>query len=196
MRPLNPDGTEWTQDTANIAMREIKAQCKADLHRVEEARSEGALSAATNYSPVVETMRDDNDPRLGSVRVVDPVLAAMKFPGQDMEALLKSRWSEFCAERREETPYRVKHLQERREALAERHQADGKALEERIGGLTPRQSAPEPSAERITSGQMPLPPVAQAETVAGASMATVVVEASPVKKRAWKRGDRGRPPKV
>lgn len=190
MRPLNPNGTEWTRDTANIALREIKAECKADLHRIEEVKSEGKLSAANRYSPIVETMRDDNDPRLGSVRVVDPVLAAIKFPGRDMEALLKSRWSKFCADRREETPYRERHLQALREASAKRHQADGKALEDRIGGLTPRMSTPEPLAERITSGAMPLPPVATNTATLDAPQPSTAVEDEPIKRK------RGRPPKV
>ncbi len=195
MRPLNADGTAWGIESTQLALRTLKSKCKNDLHDMEERESGGRLNAENRYSPVIEVMRDKDNAALGSVRHADPVLASIKHTGQELESLLKSRWATFCESPQDEQPYLDQMIKALRTDAMAVMKSDGETIEERLGGLTPRMSAPEPSAERITSGMMPLPPVAQAETVADASTATVVVEASPVKKRAWKRGDRGRPPK-
>lgn len=115
MRPVNTNGIEWSRDTADMALQEIRAQAIQDLLDRDEQRSGGRMCKANNYAAYTEhelknkSLHPEQGMRRGNIQVViDPVLASIRHTGDEEQQLLAARWAEFCSEPRDEEPYRHK----------------------------------------------------------------------------------------
>lgn len=132
MRPVNQDGSEWAQKTANAKINEIKQAVKREMLARDEERSGGRMNAGNNWAPYVEVPKDagGHDPHgpMGARYVIDPALAAIKHTGADSEALIKERWAEFCAAPRDEKAYAEQLERRMREEQLNKLRASGAAI--------------------------------------------------------------------